>query len=180
MKILNFQRFFNLVRSGQVKLNLGCGLDKKPDFINVDLREEVQPDIVHDLEKKLPFPDCSVDEIIAKDVLEHFSFRKVRQILRDWFRVLKPGGKIYIQTPDLEAIARKVILSGQFNWEQMSYWVYGGQDYETNYHKAGFTIPELKKLLEEIGFVVDKIVNDGGTNICCWAHKPTSSQGGGQ
>ncbi len=155
-----------------MKLNLGCGLDKREGYVNIDIREEVNPDLVHDLEKPLPFPDNSAEEIIAKDVLEHLSFHKVEDALRDWFRVLKPGGRIYIQCPDLEAIAKKIILSGKYSWKEISYWVYGAQDYPENTHKAGFTIRTLKELLEKIGFVVEKIENDGGTNIICYARKP--------
>jgi len=56
-------------------------------------------------------------------------------------------------------------------WKVISYWVYGGQDYEFNHHKSGFTIPKLKRLLESIGFVIEDIRNDGGTNIQAWARK---------
>ena len=155
-----------------VKLNLGCGEDKREGYTNVDIRKEVNPDLVHDLEKPLPFPDNSVEEIIAFDIVEHFSFHKVEEILRDWFRVLKPGGVIHIRCPDMEAIAEKVILSGKFGWKEISWYVYGGQDYEFNYHKAGFTKRTLKELLESIGFVVEEIREDGFTNMYCRARKP--------
>jgi hypothetical protein len=91
--------------------------------------------------------------------------------------VLKKGGRIYIQTPDLQAIAQKVILNPNFKYgslegcEAISYWVYGGQEYKENTHKSGFTIPTLKQLLESNGFKIESISNDGGTNIICWAVK---------
>jgi len=45
-----------------LKLNLGCGLDKREGYINLDVRKEVKPDIVCDLEHSfLPFTDESVD-----------------------------------------------------------------------------------------------------------------------
>jgi hypothetical protein len=37
--------------------------------------------------------------------------------------------------------------------------------------KVGFTIPTLRRLLESLGFVIESIMNDGGTNIMCWARK---------
>ena len=161
-----------------LKLNLGCGLDKRPGYINIDVREEVKPDLVWDLHYvPLPFPDNSVEEVIAKDVIEHVSWRRVEALLKDIHRILKPGGRLYVQVPDLEAIAKKVILSPDFKYgdlegfKAISYWVYGAQDYRDNYHKAGFTIPTLKRLLESIGFRVEGIENDGGTNIMCWAVK---------
>jgi predicted SAM-dependent methyltransferase len=162
-----------------VKLNLGCGSDKRIGYINIDVREEVNPDLKLDLEKEMlsSFGDETIDEIIAKDFIEHLSFRRVEAFVKDCYRVLKKGGKIYIQTPDLEAIAEKVILNPNFKfgelegWKAISYWVYGAQDYPENTHKSGFTIPTLRKLLESIGFKIEKIESDGGSNLCCWATK---------
>ena len=163
-----------------MKLNLGCGDDVREGYINIDVRKTKPNVLVIDLEKELlkAFPDESADEIIAKDFIEHILWRRVEDLLKDIFRVLKRGGRLFIQVPDLEAIARKVILDPNFKygdlegWKAISFWVYGAQDYEENYHRSGFTIPTLKKLLEGIGFVVEKIENDGGTNIICHARKP--------
>jgi predicted SAM-dependent methyltransferase len=156
-----------------MKLNLGCGLDKKQGYINIDIRREVNPDLIWNLENiPYPFETNSVEEIIAKDVLEHIPFRKVENILKEWFRILKPQGKLYIQTPDLIAICYKVILNNNYTWKDISYWVYGGQDYNENFHKSGFTIPTIRKLLESIGFKIEKIENDGGTNLICYCIKP--------
>jgi len=161
------------MRCKNMKLNLGCGLDKKQGYINIDIRKEVKPDLIWNLENiPYPFESNSIEEIIAKDVLEHFPFRKVENILKEWFRILKPQGKLYIQTPDLIAICYKVILNNNYTWKDISYWVYGGQDYNENFHKSGFTIPTIRKLLESIGFKIEKIENDGGTNLMCYCIKP--------
>jgi SAM-dependent methyltransferase len=81
-----------------IKLNLGCGFNKWPGWVNVDAFDVCKPDVVHDMEKT-PFPwaDDSVDEIQAWHIFEH---------LRDWWpaftecaRILKPGGKLEIRTP---------------------------------------------------------------------------------
>jgi len=163
-----------------VKLNLGCGLDKQPDFLNIDLRREVKPDLVTDLENLFlkMFPDNSVEEILAKDFIEHLSWRVVEGFLCDCHRVLRSGGKIFIQTPDLEAIAKKVIFDPNYRfgklhgWKAISFWVYGGLDYSENVHKCGFTIPTLRSLLESVGFKVYQIKNDDGSNIIVEAQKP--------
>ena len=162
-----------------VRLNLCYGLDVREGYINVDVRR-TRPDVyVLDLERDLlkPFADGSAEEIIAKDCIEHISWRRIEDLLKDVHRVLKCDGRLYIQVPDLEAIARKVILDPSYcygdlcGWKAISFWVYGGQDYPENTHKAGFTIPTLRRLLESLGFVVEGIMNDGGTNIVCWARK---------
>jgi len=155
-----------------MRLNLGCGNDKRKGYINIDIRAEVNPDLLHDLTQKLPYPDNSIDEIIAKDVVEHFSHHQVELILKDWYRVLKPNGNIYIQTPDAEAICRKFLeRKGIADWKRFSYWMFGAQDYPQNYHKTAFNIEGLRSLLEAIGFKVEAIHNDSGTNIMCWARK---------
>jgi len=164
-----------------VKLNLGCGLDIRDGYINIDIRKVHPKILVLDLEKELlkPFPDNSAEEIIAKDFVEHLSWRVVEAFLKDCYRVLRPRGKMYIQVPDMEAIAKKVILNPSFKygelegWKAISFWVYGAGDYgEPSFHKAGFTIPTLRRLLESIGFIVEDIRNDGGTNIQAWVRKP--------
>jgi len=47
----------------------------------------------------------------------------------------------------------------------------GSQDYAYNLHKTVFTQKELRKLLEETGFEVEEVRNDGGTNIIAVARK---------
>jgi len=156
---------------------MGCGLDKRPreeGWVNVDVRPEVDPDLIHDISKPFTYGDNTVDEILAKDILEHITWRRVPDVLREWRRILKPGGKIYIQCPNLWALASKILSEEMYRWEQISFWVYGEQsegESETGGHKAGFTIPALSMLLTEIGFKVESCQSDGGSNIMLWAHK---------
>jgi SAM-dependent methyltransferase len=162
-----------------MRLNLCCGDDVRDGYINIDIRKTRPNVLVVDLEKDLLsfIPNDSVEEAVARDCIEHISWRRVEDLLKDIRRVLKCGGKLYVQVPDLEAIAKKVIMNPDFKygdlegWKAISFWVYGAQDHEYNYHKSGFTIPTLKKLLESVGFGIIDIRNDGGSNIVCWAYK---------
>lgn len=90
-----------------MKLNLGCGFDKKKGYINCDISKEVKPDKIIDLEKTpLPFKDNSVDEILAYDVLEHIN--NFISLMHDLRRICKKGGLIKIKTSFYSAW-------GQFN-----------------------------------------------------------------
>ncbi|MDP3779170.1 MAG: class I SAM-dependent methyltransferase [bacterium] len=79
------------------KLNLGCGIDIKEGWINLDSINIPGVDVVHDIEKlPLPFGDGEFDEILAQDVLEHVDYIPV---LKDLHRILKKGGILRIRTP---------------------------------------------------------------------------------
>jgi len=164
-----------------MKLNLGCGFDKRKGYVNIDRRKECNPDMLIDLEKEglKRFQDNSVEEIIMRDFLEHLSWRKIRWFLKEVYRVLKPNGLVHIQAPNFEAIVQKGINRSEdwkrwglsSDWEKLSYWIMGSQEYPENTHKTIFTISGLKKLLERIGFKVERIESDGGTNLLCWCRK---------
>lgn len=85
-------------RGEDVKLNIGCGQDIREGYINLDSAKLPGVDIVHDLEvTPLPFKDASVDEVLAKDVLEHIEHYEF--LLKDIHRMLKPGGKLVATVP---------------------------------------------------------------------------------
>jgi SAM-dependent methyltransferase len=78
------------------RLNLGCGLRKKPDCLNVDLRGE--PDLVLDLDRHpWPLPRGHFDYVWALDVVEHLA--DVPAFMEDVHAVLAPGGIVEITTP---------------------------------------------------------------------------------
>lgn len=83
-----------------MKLNLGCGEDKKEGFTNVDWNKDVNPDIVMDISKKENynrFKDSSVEMIVCSHILEHLS--NPFEIIKECHRILKEGGLLYIAVP---------------------------------------------------------------------------------
>ena len=96
-------------------LNLGWGgihlkAEEGIEEITVDLVEPA--DVVCDI-RKLPFEDDSVDGVYASHVLEHFYSHEIDDVLSEWKRVIKPGGKIILAVPDIIA-AMKMALT--FGW----------------------------------------------------------------
>lgn len=83
----------------KIKLNLGCGSDIREGYVNCDLYND-KADQKFD-SAKLPFHDNSVDEIMAYHIIEHFPYSKAMNTLGEWYRALKPGGRLHIETPDL-------------------------------------------------------------------------------
>jgi hypothetical protein len=83
-----------------VKLNLGCGTNKAPGFVNVDRAHG--PDVVHDLEVfPWPWADSSVDEVRAHHVLEHLGATPALFIgvMKEMHRVCRNGAKVEIVVP---------------------------------------------------------------------------------
>ena len=89
--------------SKKIKLNLGCYDRKIYGFVNVDVREDVEPDVVDDAFKLHKFEDNSVDLIYACHMLEHGDYKESEQALIRWREVLKPGGTLRLAVPDMEA-----------------------------------------------------------------------------
>lgn len=86
----------------QVQLHWGCGPRRLEGWVNLDGWSSEATDYVHDLRTKLPFADGSVTRIFTEHVLEHLEFDVAQEVLKDFFRVLKPTGRIRIIVPDLE------------------------------------------------------------------------------
>lgn len=80
-----------------MKLNLGCGTDVRPGWVNVD-RHRAQGVTTIDLSKTpWPWPDASADEILASHVIEHVP--DAYEFLDECGRVLKPGGRLTLYFP---------------------------------------------------------------------------------
>ena len=85
-----------------MRLNLGCGTRKVPEWVNVDKSASCEPDVLHDLETfPWPWEDSSVEEIALVHVLEHFgcSEETYKRIWQEIYRILKPGAAVFVQCP---------------------------------------------------------------------------------
>lgn len=95
-----------------VRLNLGCGDMPLPGYINVDVAVEragKQPDVCADVRDLSVFPDGYADEIMAIHVIEHFYRWEVVDLLKEWVRVLKPGGRLVLECPNLLAACEALL-----------------------------------------------------------------------
>jgi ubiquinone/menaquinone biosynthesis C-methylase UbiE len=82
-----------------IKLNLGAGRTKMEGFINCDKAPEVNPDMIVDMEERLPFDDNSVDYIYSAHCLEHINPVKFRFVLSEIARVACDGCILELRLP---------------------------------------------------------------------------------
>ncbi len=135
-----------------INLNLGCGNKRIKGCINVDCREECNPDLVCDV-MNLPYKANSIDVIYALDVLEHIPRSLVLSTLKSWSNILKIGGFLIVRLPNIKSISQKY-LSGKIDGNEFSRLIYGGQEKNdpANFHKSGFDKRTLTVLLKRMKF----------------------------
>ena len=145
-----------------IKLNLGCGDKILPGYINVDVvteRAGNKPDVNCDIRNLSLFESNYADEILAVHVVEHFWRWEVNDVIKDWVRVLKPGGKLVLECPNLISACEEFLknpdlksLPGKEG--QRTMWVFYGdprwQD-PLMVHRWGYTPRSLARVLQECG-----------------------------
>lgn len=84
------------------KLNFGCGTRFADGWDNIDFYSS-GPEVRRvNLLRGLPYPSSSFDAVYSSHVLEHFTQSQCLAMLRECFRVLKPGGSVRVVVPDIE------------------------------------------------------------------------------
>jgi ubiquinone/menaquinone biosynthesis C-methylase UbiE len=157
-------------------LHVGCGAYHPerlhPTFrtgewkeIRLDIDAAVGPDIVASITDLGVVPDASVDAVWSAHNLEHLFSHEVPVALKEFWRVLRPGGFVLITLPDLQQVAAHV---AQGRLEETLYQsaagpiaaidvffghrppIAKGNHYMA--HKTGFTAQTLAQKLADAGF----------------------------
>jgi predicted SAM-dependent methyltransferase len=102
--LIQTRRFQDYISTHQVrKLQLGCGNNPLPEWLNTDMYMTDKV-VCLDVSKPFPIPSQSFDYIYSEHLIEHLDFHVGQEMLAECFRILRPGGKIRLATPDLESI----------------------------------------------------------------------------
>jgi len=133
-----------------VKLHLGCFQKKIHGYVNVDIREDVDPDVVDDITTLGKFKNNSADVIYACHVLEHTTRDDSKKVMKRWFEVLKPGGLLRVSVPDMEAVFEYYMVHKDL--DLMGAFLYGSQRHEFDFHYMGWDEATLTRDLKKIGF----------------------------
>ncbi|MFX0103159.1 MAG: methyltransferase domain-containing protein [Candidatus Hodarchaeota archaeon] len=132
-------------------LHLGCGMDYKPGYINIDKHDTIVADESFDV-LSLPYEDNSAHQIEALHLVEHFDTSQVPYFLSECHRVLRPGGFLIIETPDLARSVKKFLKVKDTKRKRLLNWIFGISNAKYAHH-TGFSLKHLKNLLRSMGFV---------------------------
>ena len=133
-----------------MKLHIGSGERYLPGYTHIDIVKHPHIDYVADA-KQLSFLESeSVSEIYACHVLEHIKRFEVVDVLREWHRVLMPGGIIRLAVPDFSSMVNEYMETHTL--EPLLGLLYGGQNHEYNFHYQVFDYNRIFVLLTLVGF----------------------------
>lgn len=104
---------------GNKKLNIGCGANLLNGWLNADFNPGTLDVLFLDASQRFPLKDCSFDYVFSEHMIEHIPYDQGLQMLRECYRVLKPGGRLRIETPDLTKMIG--LFSTEKSKEHMSY-----------------------------------------------------------
>ncbi len=145
-----------------------------PGWVNAD-RVARAPGVCTTLDlTALPYPDGSVDEILAEHVLEHLSFAEEALAWPEMARVLRPGGRLTLEVPDFEWVCalflaasdewRDFYITGHPDhyagcgraldqrWGILQTMFFGNQNGAGQFHRSAYTAGKLHALAQRMGF----------------------------
>ncbi len=151
-----------LPAAGDRRIEVGSGFSPRPGYLHVDALPGLpQLDLV--ATDALPLPDDWADEVLAVHMVEHVPAGRLQDVLRGWRRVLRPGGRLVLHTPNGTALARAYLDGGlEARWPVLAA-MYGYDRAPWDASSAGalgtfadhrmlFDLPLLQQQLVEAGF----------------------------
>jgi predicted SAM-dependent methyltransferase len=143
-----------------LKINIGNGPFKHQGWLNLDCSISLKQDVAAcDLRRKWPLRSGSAKYIFSEHVFEHFAYPdEIGHVLKECYRILKPGGVLRVIVPDAERYLRAyadddegfVREVGGDVASKLS--VVNVMMRENGFHKYAYDYGELESVLRNAGF----------------------------
>jgi ubiquinone/menaquinone biosynthesis C-methylase UbiE len=149
-----------------IRLEVGSGGNPRDGYIHLDIDPKAKHLEIHSSTSTIPLKNNSVSELLSINMLEHIEWTQVKKTLKEWARVVAPGGIIKIHVPDLEwlivffndnkgtwkkNVGAQPLNAAEDKWEYMNHYVMSTNN-PYNMHRSVFTEKMLCNLLAEVGF----------------------------
>lgn len=140
-----------------LKLNVAAGNKRIDGWVGIDATERSGADIIAPMDA-IPLPDACATDIMVIHAVEHVYSWQVPDCLAEWFRLLRPGGNLILEMPDMLKACKNIAegYKGHKHPDQQQMWAIFGDDRLKDplmIHKAGWWFDRLKPLVEAAGFV---------------------------
>jgi predicted SAM-dependent methyltransferase len=132
------------------KIHVGCGKKYLEGWVNVDINSDGKVDIKEDVKSLHSIKDNSCDIIYGCHILEHFGRYEYKDVLKTWFKKLRPGGILRLAVPDLDKIVDH--YNKTHDLSLITGLLIGGQRDKNDYHGMIYNKENLSESLLEIGF----------------------------
>ena len=132
--------------------NLGCGSNKIPGCINVDVEPANNPDMIADFRKPIIAPSGLADRVFLFHTIEHIEQKFHLSIFLEAYRLLKTGGLFVLSYPEFSVCAHRFISNHRGQREFYRATLYGRQLFPSDYHVTPMHTPEVVALLLDTGF----------------------------
>jgi hypothetical protein len=96
-----------------LRLHLGCGAERLEGFVNIDRDPASRADLILDSRHlNRVFKKGTISEIVMIHTVGYMNLWEARDFFRDALALLEPGGRLVIETPDLEKCAARILEAG--------------------------------------------------------------------
>lgn len=181
--------------AGYDRLNVGGGPKNLAGFINLDFvtHPGVEREVCANILDLSFVPSERVTQIHSNHVLEHLTWEQIASQLREYARILRPGGLLTIRCPNALGVAyafwfEPVYESGRDAFLTLGYppqedfgnpqdgwlhkdfygilhWLYGDMGNIENQHLSRLTPSSLRQMLEETGFTILRVSAPEAINL---------------
>ena len=150
-----------------LKLNIGCGPNRKEGWVNIDLWPGAE--LTLDMRERIPFPDGSAIIIYSEHFFDYLDVpEEALHFLRECLRVLEPGGVFRVGVPDTRPPLLDYAGIGDGRWLQAcktseDWWLphpwktpldYVNYHFrEDTRHRYSYDFETIENVLKEAGFV---------------------------
>ena len=146
-----------------IRINLGCGADYKPGWINIDSRESYKSELNKDF-TELEYLEGTVDEILASHSFSYLTYDEAIKMINKCYKWLKVGGRVEIRVPDfVELVAgvhfyREEQRDGFKGWRAINIGIFGFIEDGPYPMRSVWCKEDLVEQLGDIGFSEVKVL----------------------
>lgn len=157
---------FGRRRPDPFALEVGSGVNPNQGYCHLDINDNAPHLEICASCENIPLPDNCVSNLLSINTLEHIEWTNVRNVIKEWGRLIVEGGTIKIHVPDIEwlsilfkdktgvwkrDVGAQPLNAAEDKWEYLNHYIMS-TDAPYNMHRSVYTEDMLRDLLYEVGF----------------------------